>query len=90
MTGVEPTEIEELRGRVLEIIGAYGMGVSNPRELYSKKTARSAPPPETVPVLDGGYIRDGVVQDRASRREDDSGGRPRETPSAALGMRRSE
>jgi hypothetical protein len=88
MTGVETTEIEELRGRVLEIIGAYGMGVSNPRELYSKKTARSAPRPETVP--DGGYIRDGVVPDRASRREDGSGGRPRETPSAALGMRRSE
>ena len=29
MTSVEPTETEELRGRVLGIIGAYGMGVSS-------------------------------------------------------------
>ena len=50
MTSVEPTEIEELRGPVLGIIGAYGMGVSlDPRELYLK-TAPPAPPPEPVPV----------------------------------------
>jgi hypothetical protein len=62
---VEPTETEKLRGRVLGIIGAYGMGVSDPRELYMKKTARSAPPPELTPVPDGGYISDGVVPRRA-------------------------
>ena len=34
---VEPTEIEELRGRVLGIIGAYGMGDSvDPRRVYLK------------------------------------------------------
>ena len=61
MTSVEPTEIEELRGRVLGIIGAYGMGVSlDPRELYLK-TAPPAPPPEPVPVPHGGHIRDSVV-----------------------------
>lgn len=63
MTSVEPTEIEELRGRVLGIIGAYGMGVSvNPRELYLK-TAPAALPPQPVPVP-GGHIRDGVVPRR--------------------------
>ena len=51
MTSVEPIEIEELCGRVLGIIGAYGMGDSNPREL-GLKTARAAPAPETVPVRD--------------------------------------
>jgi hypothetical protein len=62
---VEPTVIEELHGRVLGIIGAYGMGVAlDPRELYLK-TAPAAAPPEPVPVLDGGYIRDGVVPRRA-------------------------
>ena len=53
MTSVERTEIEELSGRVLGIIGAYGMGVSlNPTELYVK-TAPAAPPLETVAVLVG-------------------------------------
>ena len=65
MTRVESNEIEELHGRVLGIIGAYGMGVSvDPRELYLK-SAPAAPPPEPVPVPDGGYIRDGVVPRRA-------------------------
>ena len=50
MTSVEPAETEELRGPVLRIIGAYGMGDSNPRELYLK-TAPKALPRETVPVL---------------------------------------
>jgi hypothetical protein len=63
-TEVEPTEIEELRGRVLGIIGAYGMGVSvDPRELYLK-TAPAAPPPEPVSVPDGGYVSVGVVPRR--------------------------
>jgi hypothetical protein len=63
-TEAEPTEIEELRGSVLGIIGAYGMGVSlDPRELYLKN-APAAPPREPVPVPDGGYIRDGVIPRR--------------------------
>jgi hypothetical protein len=41
VTSVEP-EFEELRGRVLEIIGAYGMGVS----LDSRETTPEAAPPE--------------------------------------------
>jgi hypothetical protein len=51
MASVERTEIEELCGRVLGIIGAYGMGDSDPRDLHLK-TAPAAPPPETVPVRD--------------------------------------
>ena len=51
MTSVEPTEIEELCGRVLGIIGAYGMGDSKPRDLHLKR-APSAPPPETVALRD--------------------------------------
>ena len=51
MTSVEPTEIEQLCGRVLGIIGAYGMGDSNPRELCLK-TTRAAPPLEAVRVRD--------------------------------------
>ena len=51
LTSVEPPEIEELCGRVLGIIGTYGMGNSNPRELCVK-TAPAVPPPETVPVRD--------------------------------------
>ena len=62
-TEVEPTEIEELRGRVLGIIGAYGMGVSVDRRQLYLKTA-PAEPPESVPVPDRGYIRDGVVPRR--------------------------
>lgn len=49
MTRVEPTETEELGGRVLGIIGAYGMGDCNPREPYLKTTPTAAPP-EIVPV----------------------------------------
>jgi hypothetical protein len=49
MTSVEPTENEELSGRVLGIIGAYGMGDCNPREPYLKTTPTAAPP-EIVPV----------------------------------------
>lgn len=51
LTSVEPPEIEELCGRVLGIIGAYGMGNSNPRELCLK-TAPAAPLRETVSVRD--------------------------------------
>ena len=62
---VEPAEIEELHGRVLGIIGAYGMGDSiDPRKLYLK-TAPAAPPPEPVRVPDGSHISDGVVARRA-------------------------
>lgn len=62
MTRVEPTEIEELNGRVLGIIGAYGMGVAlDARDLYLKtKTVPAAPPPEPVLMPHEGYIRDGV------------------------------
>ena len=63
-TEVQPTEIEELRGRVLGIIGAYGMGVSVDRRQLYLKTALAAPPPEPVAVSAGGYIRDGVVPRR--------------------------
>ena len=48
MTRVEPTETEELCGRVLGIIGAYGLGDCNPREPYLKTTPTAAPP-EIVP-----------------------------------------
>ena len=51
MTSVEPTETEELCGRVLGIIGAYGMGDCNPREPYLK-TSPTAAPPEIVPIRD--------------------------------------
>ena len=61
MKSVEPTESEELRGRVLGIIGAYGMGDSNPRALYLN-TGPAAPAPETVHVREGGDIGDGVVR----------------------------
>ena len=62
---VEPAEIEELHGRVLGIIGAYGMGDSiDPRKLYLK-TAPATPPPEPVRVPDGSHISDGVVARRA-------------------------
>ena len=57
---VEPAEIEELRGRVLGIIGAYGMGDSvDPRKLYVKTSPATPPPPVPVPV--GGYVGDGVI-----------------------------
>ena len=56
---VEPTEIEELRGRVLGIIGAYGMGDSiDPRRVYLKSAPATAPP-EPVRVPDGSHISDG-------------------------------
>ena len=62
---VEPAEIEELHGRVLGIIGAYGMGDSiDLRKLYLK-TAPATPPPEPVRVPDGSHISDGVVARRA-------------------------
>jgi len=62
---VEPTEIEELRGRVLGIIGAYGMGDSvDPRRVYLK-TAPATAPPEPVRVPDGSHISEGVVVRRA-------------------------
>ena len=65
---VEPAEIEELRGRVLGIIGAYGMGDSvDPRKLYLKTAPATPPPPVPVPV--GGYIGDGVIPHDASDTE---------------------
>ena len=51
MTSVEPTEIEELCERVLGIIGTYGMGDSNPRQLCLKSTP-AASPWATVSVKD--------------------------------------
>jgi hypothetical protein len=71
---MEPAEIEELHGRVLGIIGAYGMGDSiDPRKLYLK-TAPPAPPPEPVRVPDASYISDGVEARRIGH-GDDSGTR---------------
>ncbi len=65
---VEATEIEELRGRVLGIIGAYGMGDSvDPRKLYLKTAPATPPPPVPVPVASS--ISDGVVPRRALDRE---------------------
>ena len=56
---VEPAEIEELRGRVLGIIGAYGMGDSvDPRKLYVKTAPATPRPPAPVPV---GGNSDGVI-----------------------------
>ena len=58
---VEPAEIEELRGRVLGIIGAYGMGDSvDPRKLYLKTAPATPPPPVPVPV--GGTSATGSSQ----------------------------
>ena len=46
---VEPTEIEELRGPVLGIIDAYGMGDSvDPRKLHLKTAPATPPPPVHV------------------------------------------
>jgi hypothetical protein len=59
---VEPAEIEELRGPVLGIIGAYGMGDSvDPRKLYLKTAPATPPPPVPLPVPVGRYIGDGVI-----------------------------
>jgi len=75
---VEPAEIEELRGRVLGIIGAYGMGDSvDPRKLYLKTAPATPPPPVPVPV--GGNISDGVIPNHALDTEPASStGRPLE------------
>ena len=60
MTGAQPTEMEELSGRVLGIIGAYRMGaVLDAREL-DMKPAPAARAPEPVIVPGEGYVRDGV------------------------------
>ena len=54
------TEVGELSGRVLGIIGAYGMGPAvDAHDLYPK-TAATGPPPKPVVVRPNGYIRDGV------------------------------
>jgi hypothetical protein len=75
---VEPAGIEELRGRVLGIIGAYGMGDSvDPRKLYLKTAPATPPPPVPVPV--GGNISDGVIPNNALDTEPASStGRPLE------------
>ena len=76
---VEPAEIEELRGRVLGIIGAYGMGDAvDPRKLYLKTAPETPPPPVPVPV--GGHIGDGVIPHNALDTEPASStGHPLET-----------
>jgi hypothetical protein len=59
MTGTEPIEVEELSGRVLEIIGAYRMDAAlDPRDLSPKAIAEVAPEP--VFVAGEGFVRDGV------------------------------
>ena len=61
MTGTEPIEVEELSGRVLEIIGAYRMDAGfDPRELSPRTIAEVAPEPEPVFVAGEGFVRDGV------------------------------
>ena len=60
MTPGVPTEIEELSGRVLGIIGAYEMGTAlDARDLDLKNTP-TAPPPEPVLAPDEGRITDGM------------------------------
>jgi hypothetical protein len=59
MTGTEPIEVEELSGRVLEIIGAYRMDAGfDPRDLSPKTIAEV--PPEPVFVAGEGFVRDGI------------------------------
>ena len=60
MKRVEPTEIEELSGRVLGIIDAYEMGAALEARDLDLKTAPAAPPPEPVLVPGEGTITDGV------------------------------
>ena len=56
MTGTEPIEVEELSGRVLEIIGAYRMDAAlDPRDLSPKTSAEVTPEP--VFVADEGFVR---------------------------------
>jgi hypothetical protein len=59
MTSGAPTEIEELSGRVLGIIGAYEMGAAlDARDLDPKNTPAALPPePALVPDFRG--TRDG-------------------------------
>ena len=61
-TSAEPTEVEELSGRVLGIIGAYGMGTALDTRDLNVSTAPIAPPPEPVLVPGPGDIRDGVYR----------------------------
>jgi hypothetical protein len=59
MTGTEPIEVEELSGRVLEIIGAYRMDTAlDPRDLYPMTIAEATPEP--VFAAGEGFVRDGV------------------------------
>ena len=62
MTSAEPTtENEELSGSVLGIIDAYRMGAAlDAQDLYLRKTAPEAPPPERAFEPAEGYISDGV------------------------------
>ena len=64
MTPAASTEIEELSGRVLGIIGAYEMGTAlDARDVDRKSTAvapPTAPPPEPVLVPGEGCIGDGM------------------------------
>jgi hypothetical protein len=66
-TSVEPTEADEMSGRVLGIISAYRMGaVVEARDLCQKPVPE--PVPEPTPRPAEGYIRNGVyhVGDRIS------------------------
>ena len=57
--------MEELHGRVLGTIGAYGMGDSiDPPEAVPQDRP-ATPPPEPVRVPDVSHISDGVVARRA-------------------------
>ena len=71
MTGAEPIEVEELSGRVLEIIGAYRMDAAvDARDLFPKTIAEVTPEPVLVPGE--GFVRDGVyhVADTPRWRQD--------------------
>ena len=54
MTSVEPTEIEQLCGRVLGIIGAYGMGDQPPGAVFEDHSRR--------PAVEAARVRDTTKQ----------------------------
>jgi hypothetical protein len=59
-TSAEPIEVEELSGRVLRIIDAYGMGTALDTRDPNVGTAPIAGPPEPVLVPASGDMREGM------------------------------
>lgn len=62
MSSAKPTvEAEELSTSVLEIIDAYRMGAAlDTKDLFPRRTAPEAPPPEHAFVPAGGDVSAGV------------------------------